>query len=163
MTGAPATPAGLTDHEWAVVRALRAARAAGELGTLELMTGAYRDVRQRRLEQDAEQGGPTHDDTNVPEDWLRLILKFYRRGYDAASTQDLAGFRDCLIHVAALAIAGVESHDRRHRKDRPAAEASLRRPPYPGACWCHDCGVWDDRRDGRSHHAGHRLSQGARP
>lgn len=64
------------------------------------------DIAQERAAQDQQWGGPAHDDEHASADWVWLI----RSQIDAADPNDPRGR---LVKIAALAIAGIESIDRR--------------------------------------------------
>ena len=78
----------------------------------------WKQVSGRRFQQDAQWGGPTHDDRHIPSDWIEFIVKQMSQatGANHAVPPDLAAVRDRLIDAAALAIAAVESLDRRRKK-----------------------------------------------
>jgi hypothetical protein len=65
---------------------------------------------KRRDEQDYTFGGPTHDDTHRPPDWLALARTYTAK---ADSCQDEAvTFIDTMLDVAALAVAAIERSQR---------------------------------------------------
>ena len=66
-------------------------------------------VMERRNQQDAEHGGPHHDDTRTWGDWTRFVMKFNDRAAQAISHHD---FEDQMFHVAALAVAAIQSSRR---------------------------------------------------
>jgi len=87
---------------------------------LELAAKPYREPRAtmrrileeiaaERTRQDEKWGGPEHDDEHSIDDWECFILEHLNRvqGYDDAHG------RKQLIRVAALAVAAIESLDRR--------------------------------------------------
>jgi hypothetical protein len=69
---------------------------------------AFRDVSVERNRQDDQWGGPSHDDKHSVWDWARFITKPLNR-----LILSMACPRDCLVKIAALAIAGIESIDRK--------------------------------------------------
>jgi hypothetical protein len=90
------------------------------------------EIRLERHEQDKQWGGPAHDDTHTPYDWLSymghqadLISQalssngFY--GYNAQNASLLDNVAVCsltrqhFIKIAALAVAAVESLDRKNK------------------------------------------------
>jgi len=82
------------------------------------MPPVVQDVLAERAAQDRQWGGPAHDDTHAPDEWLQFIEKQIERASDQiGGTDDGLGdtrYREALIKVAALAIAAVESLDRHH-------------------------------------------------
>ena len=66
------------------------------------------EIRDERKRQDEQWGGPNHDDKHHPGQWLEYIKKFWDK---ANNPRD--NFRHRMIQVAALAVAAVESHDRK--------------------------------------------------
>lgn len=62
------------------------------------------EVCVERLYQDGRWGGPEHDDTLSEDVWRGSVIRY------AAADRD---FRTSMLKVAALAVAAVESHDRR--------------------------------------------------
>jgi hypothetical protein len=86
------------------------------------------ELLSRRKYQDEQHGGPDHDDTHSPEDWVRFIQDYAYRARIAATTVDdlIEGSRltvdhdayeDRMFDVAALAIAAIQSS--RRRRYRP--------------------------------------------
>lgn len=82
------------------------------------MNYVYAEIREERINQDRQYGGPEHDDAHLPNDWIALITRF--AGGAAASptcskdltAKDRARFRKGMLCVAALAVAAIESVDR---------------------------------------------------
>jgi hypothetical protein len=72
----------------------------------------FTNIEQEREKQDLEWGGAIHDDEHSLEDWIDFIDAQINRAEECEST-NLPGVRERLIKVAALAIAAVESIDRR--------------------------------------------------
>jgi len=66
------------------------------------------DVLAERTRQDEQWGGPAHDDEHCPWEW-REYIEYQLQKSRKQPTQ----FRECLIKIAALAIAAVESIDRK--------------------------------------------------
>jgi len=73
------------------------------------------DIKSERELQDYKWGGPEHDDTHKPEEWQTFIVEHARRAVHAAWGRPAPGddYRQQMIRVAALAVAAVESEDRR--------------------------------------------------
>lgn len=69
----------------------------------------YDEVSSERDRQDRKWGGRKHDDTHEPEDWERYIMKRI-----PVESKDDSAFRKRMIQIAALAVAAVQSFDRRH-------------------------------------------------
>lgn len=81
-------------------------------------------IDNERRDQDRQWGGPGHDDTHVPEEWLAYIA----RQMSFAKTQVVhcggpqsrdAVVRMRLAKIAALAVAAIESIDRRAAQGQP--------------------------------------------
>lgn len=69
-----------------------------------------KDVIIQRTIQDLKWGGPPHDDTHTWGDWTLYIAKFSDRGANAISHPD---FEQQMVHVAALAVAAIQSSRRK--------------------------------------------------
>lgn len=69
------------------------------------------EIIQERKIQDAEWGGQRHDDTHDWYDWREII---YRQMMLMSMESDDARRRKRLIKVAAVAMAAVESIDRKY-------------------------------------------------
>lgn len=104
----------------AVERQLEAA--AAELQRIkpaEEFLAICREIHGERAAQDEQWGGPGHDDGHMPEAWFGLVQRQIDRA--AASVSDGPAWdrvdvdlmRTRLVKVAALAVAGVQSIDRR--------------------------------------------------
>jgi len=70
----------------------------------------FREIDERRDEQDRKWGGPDHDDTHCNQDWCEYIDKFVER---ATAPSHSRQFEDNMIHIAALAVAAIESSRRK--------------------------------------------------
>lgn len=71
----------------------------------------YDEIKAERFNQDEQHGGQPHDDAHVQEDWCEFILDHAER---AQCKIELApGFRKEMVKVAALAVAAIESFDRK--------------------------------------------------
>lgn len=84
----------------------------------------FRDVQGERARQDAKWGGPQHDDEHDPSEWVDFIVE-HARGPVRVGPYT---FRKQMVRVAALAIAAIESHD---RKAPPAMGLYIGAPPTP--------------------------------
>lgn len=69
-------------------------------------------IIQERKNQDRQWGGPEHDNTHDKDDWLRFI--HYQ--FICADARD-SNLRSRLIKIAALAVAAVESIDRKENQN----------------------------------------------
>lgn len=67
-------------------------------------------VETERSLQDEEWGGSVHDDTHQIADWLEQITR--QLNFATNEISDYAQFRQRLIKISALAVAGIESQDR---------------------------------------------------
>lgn len=75
------------------------------------------DVLVERASQDRQWGGPEHDDTHAHGDWVSYIqYQMHRMMLDP--TISVATIRERYIKIAALAVAAVESMDRRASDER---------------------------------------------
>lgn len=81
----------------------------------------YDEIRFERARQDIKWGGPEHDDTHGWHDWIRFIDDQANKW--PAHPNVGKERRSRLIKIAALAVAAIESHDRR-RAVRAALEAT---------------------------------------
>lgn len=83
--------------------------------------GVFREVAAERDRQDSKWGGPDHDDEHEPEDWLIFIEQRAARAGEMIGCPEEeqpeirsdAEYRRQLVQIAALAIAAVESLDRK--------------------------------------------------
>lgn len=91
-------------------------------GELEIVGGisndlgkikAVADVLRERESQDQKWGGPEHDDTETEENWQKYITEYA----NAQGRAETYYFRTRMVKVAALAIAAIESHDRKEQAD----------------------------------------------
>jgi hypothetical protein len=69
----------------------------------------YEEIARERKLQDDIHGGPEHDDEHTAEDWVAFICK--QAGKSLIGIEHPA--RNRMICVAALAVAAVESIDRK--------------------------------------------------
>ncbi len=88
---------------------------------VESLEGAEVDVREERMNQDAQWGGPEHDDKHTTNDWTMLIryqvAKANREGeMHVAINHNIPAVRARFVKIAALAQAAVESIDRKQAK-----------------------------------------------
>lgn len=71
------------------------------------------DVVDERAHQNEKWGGPEHDDQHAVLDWASLIVEYVGKLAQSGDTSGLMSQRKVLVQIAALAIAAVESGDRR--------------------------------------------------
>jgi hypothetical protein len=76
------------------------------------------EIEKRRQVQDAEHGGPAHDDIHTPFEWVGFIDRFARLSERRWLTGDRIGYESALIDVAALAVSAILS-SRRVRSEEP--------------------------------------------
>jgi len=89
----------------------------------------YDEIREERARQDAKWGGPDHDDGHGASDWVGFIVRHAAKSIrrDVARRAHLLEFADeyspmerpptvrkQLLRVAALAVAAIESLDRKN-------------------------------------------------
>ena len=71
------------------------------------------EIRRERDRQDARWGGPVYDDQHLPEHWVTKLAG--RLGGVAEFRSNATLCRMYLVELAALTVAALEAHDRRHR------------------------------------------------
>ncbi len=75
------------------------------------MTTIYEEIRAERARQDGLWGGTRHDDLHTEDDWAHFIAKrndeILMRSHSSSRTREL------FLHIAALAVAAIETMDRR--------------------------------------------------
>ena len=81
---------------------------AGRLETRLHREDILDEIKAERMEQDKQWGGPSHDDHHTTTDWMRYIT------YQAQQSVNPNEFRERMVKVAALAVAAIESYDRKH-------------------------------------------------
>ena len=70
---------------------------------------AVGDVLLERQHQDEKWGGKEHDDQHEPDDWLG-----FANNVICEICEHTTDFRTGMVKVAALALAAIESHDRKN-------------------------------------------------
>lgn len=100
-----------------VARDVYAARvAATERGLDAMHPSIWDEIRAERARQDAEWGGPEHDDLHSPLTFLAVLVKhtgkLAHEVMGMGSLESAAGVRRRLVVVAALAVAFIEALDR---------------------------------------------------
>jgi len=81
----------------------------------EARMDVYEEIEMERIRQDKIWGGPAHDDLHGIRDWVAYIVNYLGQAVnrDAEWGRDLDRVRECLIKVAALCVAAIESADRK--------------------------------------------------
>lgn len=82
------------------------------------------EIRSERARQDAQWGGPAHDDEHERYDWPHFIVKFTQRAMASAHVDDavaILSYESAMVKVAALAIAAIQSSRRKRGCQPPAA------------------------------------------
>lgn len=69
------------------------------------------EIRAERFKQDEKWGGPAHDDNHDFTDWISYIVKHL--GKCVVWSGNIRKYRGQLVRVAALAVAAIESFDRK--------------------------------------------------
>lgn len=77
----------------------------------------YKQIEAERINQDAQCGGPEHDDEHEPCDWITFVEKQVDILHKAAwgETEEPTSYeeeRQRWIKIAALAVASLEAMDR---------------------------------------------------
>ena len=71
----------------------------------------YDEIAAERKKQDEKWGGPNHDDTHDSYDWIAYVTK--HMGKAVLWPFDQSIYRKQMVCVAALAVAAIESIDRK--------------------------------------------------
>jgi hypothetical protein len=71
-------------------------------------------VAQERERQDAQWGGPPHDDKHPANDWADFIIQRIERALVQRRLSNDAGVYRLLLHATALCVAWMEAIDREH-------------------------------------------------
>lgn len=79
-----------------------------------------KEIAGERQEQDKTWGGPEHDDKHCRSDWINFIIRHLGLAVDDGTADVSQRFRKQMIRVAALAIAAIESSDRKHPLEKVA-------------------------------------------
>lgn len=95
------------------------------------LSPVHLEVSKERVYQDAKWGGPEHDDQYTAEEFLRLVEKYAISARVLSSMDSPEKARHRLIRVAALAIAAVESIDRKTSNLTPESEKLQEEPVIP--------------------------------
>lgn len=79
------------------------------MSTIQILS----DICAERRRQDIKWGGPEHDDIHTADQWANFILDHNEQARDAGFYGPESDYRNQLVRVAALALAAIESHDRK--------------------------------------------------
>lgn len=80
-----------------------------------ILAGIFCDIEKERIHQQHRWGNATDDTINTPWHWVTYIARYstkWMKGSFVFHATDVDVFRICMIKVAAIAIAAVESIDR---------------------------------------------------
>ena len=77
------------------------------------MGKVYDEVLAERCAQDAEHGGPETDDRHSLNDWIAIAARHLGLATNDKAVETPSRFRRQMIRLAALAVAAVESFDRK--------------------------------------------------
>lgn len=72
----------------------------------------FREITTERQCQDAIHGGPEHDDTLDPNDWIAIMARQLGLACNDGGKLQAERYRKQLVRLAATAIAAVEAQDR---------------------------------------------------
>jgi hypothetical protein len=81
----------------------------GDIMNEEGKIKAFAAVLNERRYQDEKWGGPEHDDTETEENWQKYITEYA----NAQGRSESYDFRKRMVKIAALALAAIESVDRK--------------------------------------------------
>lgn len=73
----------------------------------------YNEIKQERIRQDDKWGGPTHDDRHTTMDFIELIESYAAGARQMVDINNQSATRHKLLEIAALAVASIESVDRK--------------------------------------------------
>jgi hypothetical protein len=93
----------------------------------------YVELGNRMAEQDAQWGGPEHDDTHTQIEWCRFINNHTWRAYHNPPMHDEIDlpplrFEDKMLDVAALAIQAIKSSRRKRAANEEQGESPILSP-----------------------------------
>jgi sugar phosphate isomerase/epimerase len=81
---------------------------------MQNLKAIWREILDERNMQDAQWGGPAHDDIHVRSAWCGFIRKFVNRAENTCvGLGREAEYEGRMIQIAALAIAAIESSRRK--------------------------------------------------
>jgi hypothetical protein len=73
----------------------------------------YTDIEHKRRQQDIQWGGTTHYYLHSQGDWVQFINNQLSQIHYNGVDEPLIDFRERMVDIAALAVAAIESHDRK--------------------------------------------------
>lgn len=77
--------------------------------------GILAEVSKERDAQDAEHGGPEADDKHSEAEWAVIMARHFGLAFGDRAEIDPLRFRRQMVRVAALAVAVLESFDRKRQ------------------------------------------------
>lgn len=81
------------------------------------MADVYEEIKAERAYQIERWGNDKDDELNRPNDWVAYIAhhssRWFPGGFAPYSPEVLDEFRKQMVKVATLAVAAIESHDRK--------------------------------------------------
>ena len=85
----------------------------------------FSEINVERQMQDALWGGPQNDDQHSARDWVAILCRHVGLSMDDGQIPvDSVRFRRQMVRVAALAVAAIESIDRRYPREKVADHIS---------------------------------------
>lgn len=87
----------------------------------ESVEAIFQEIREERFRQVEQWGGAEFDDEQSALDFFAYIHKQRFKGSESATRGNIADTRERFIKIAALAVAAVESIDRKEGKKFPDA------------------------------------------
>lgn len=82
----------------------------------------FDEINAERVTQDSQWGGPSHDDGHTLNEWIAIIVRHVGLAASDGGDEVAKRFRRQMIRVAALAVAAVESLDRKNSAEKVAGK-----------------------------------------
>lgn len=76
----------------------------------------FKEIENERIMQDSAHGGHTNDDQHTPNDWCAILVRHLGLACNDEGIHEAERYRRQMIRVAAVAVAAIESFDRKHPK-----------------------------------------------
>lgn len=77
------------------------------------MSDVFEDIRKERKRQRERWGGAEHDDQHTWKDWSYILAEQLFDAARRAEDHNPEGWRRQLVQMAAVAVAAIESYDRK--------------------------------------------------